>query len=134
MYQLEVNRLGLQIDITLLLVSATILAASALISKDYQVQLNDQHLKILEKLILCTNLLCILLLGVSLFGYVNHAQTLRNNLAKRAAYLIDHPDEPGSSVEIASSPNQNWFLTCEKAAYISFVLFIIELTAMGLLK
>ena len=132
-YQLEADRVAFQVNSTLLIASATILAVSTIIGEGLIPQGNTLCLlHILSVLTIVINAFCILLLGIVLVGYAVRAKRIRNALWDKIEYTLHHPDEEYGAVLKTSNPK--FFLVCEVVAYISFVLFIIGLAAIGLLK
>lgn len=132
-YQLESDRISFQVNSTLLIASATVLAVSTIIGEGLGTPGNTQCLHILlNRLTIGINALCILLLGISLYGYAIRARKLREELREAILYTLNHPGE--EYVKVVDISNPKVFLICEKVAYISFVLYILGLAMLGLLK
>lgn len=133
LYQMESDRVSLQVDSALLIAASTILAVSVIIGKPATVHEGEESLyHILSSTTILLNTLCILSLGISLLGYVIRVNQIRDSLRRSIVDILHHPDElPGVALN-TSIPKG--FLICEKVAYISFLLFIICLTATGFIK
>lgn len=133
LYQLESDRVSFQVNSTLLIAASTILAVSVIIGEASPLQGSIScYMSALNRLTIGINALCILLLGISLFGYALRAANLRDALREKLGDIQALSDEvPGV---VLKTSNLWGFLICERVAYVSFVLLIACLTAVGLLK
>jgi len=135
-YQAESSRTSITINTTLLLAGSTILAVTTAIRGTPVLQgfpVSDT----VYILTLGLNLLCILLLVASLYGTLTHARNLRNDIWEEIRKRIQdiRHGTPAATVGVVVSRQYPYvFLVCEKAAYISFLLFITGLAITGAMK
>lgn len=120
-----------KIQSNLLIVTSTMLAVMISLNNDATGSFYN-HVFYLSSLIL--NSLCILFCGISIY----ENKVTCNKTVRTWSKQLNKPDHETlfyNNIAVVGSLKRNrFFLICEKCSYISFILFIISLTAYGITK